>query len=85
MCCCLRTALAAAGALVAALRADRHVVNCVAGQPDAAEPLLASCGIDKTVKVSGDTCVPTQLCVYTAKAAQLFPVAHVERGGAGTW
>jgi hypothetical protein len=38
-----------AGALITALRGDRYVVNCIDSHPTA--PLLASCGIDATVKL----------------------------------
>jgi hypothetical protein len=37
------------GALITALRGDRYVVNCIDSHPTA--PLLASCGIDATVKL----------------------------------
>lgn len=38
-----------AGELITALRADRYVVNCIAGHPNL--PIMASCGIDNTVKL----------------------------------
>jgi WD40 repeat protein len=41
--------LPSTGALVTALRGDRYVVNCIDSHPTA--PLLASCGIDATVKL----------------------------------